>query len=293
MKAAIIGAGFVGLELARQLLSAGHEAVLMDTCPAPRGLGIPARPCDVLAPTVTLPPKLDAVFYLAQSPYYREFPEQAGHLFGVNTLGAVKAAEAALKTACRFFFYASTGNVYTPSFKPLAEDDPAENPAAYALSKHMAERALALFGSQFTVCLGRLFGVFGPGQERMLPALIRESLLNDEPLRLAPHPEHGPDGGLHVSFILNADLGRALVRLAEKALAGNAVPPILNFGGPESISIERLAGEMGRKMNRAPRFEHLHAARRFDLVADISLLRKTLDISFTPFTEAIAAMFQN
>jgi nucleoside-diphosphate-sugar epimerase len=179
--------------------------------------------------------------------------------------------------------------VYTPSFTHLTEGDPVDNPVAYALSKRMAEQAVALFSDRMSLCIGRIFGVFGPGQNQMLPALIRERLRAGEGIQLAPHPEKGQDGGLHVSFIYNPDLGRILVRLAEKALAGGEVPPVFNLGGPESVSLEYLAREMGKAAGIAPRLEHTRTPRAFDLTADISLLLRTVDARFTPFPEAVQA----
>jgi nucleoside-diphosphate-sugar epimerase len=286
MKASIVGAGFVGMELARQLALAGHDSVLMDPLPV-KEIPFSFLHFDVLQEKLSLPKGTDAVYYLAQSPYYREFPKHAGHLFGVNMLGAIKTAEAAAEMGCRFFFYASTGNVYTPSFNALSENDPAESQAAYALSKRMAERALALFSGTMTVCAGRIFGVFGPGQKQMLPALVRQRLAENTPIQLAPHPECGHDGGLHVSFMFNSDLGNILVQLAERALNGESLPPILNLGGPESVSLKRLAEEMGKAMGIAPCFDQVPTHRNFDLVADISLLRKTVDVRFTPLHKAV------
>lgn len=285
MKAAIIGPGFIGTELAGQLTLAGHEVVLMGRSPRPNH--IPFLELDVLREKITLPKNIDAVFYLAQSPHYREFPKHAGDLFGVNTLGAIKTAEAALDSGCRFFFHASTGNVYSPSFSALSEHERTEAEGAYALSKRMAEQALLLFSGPMSVCVGRIFGAFGPGQKNMLPALIRERLLKREAIQLAPHPINGPDGGLRVSYIYNPDLGRILTGLAEKALSGENVPRLLNLGGPEAVSLERLALEMGKALNVAPVFEHTGSARKFDLAADITLLRQTLHPSFTPLGEAL------
>ena len=288
MKAAIIGAGFVGLELARQLKAAGHEAILLDVA-KPVGLedDAPFRFLDVQAERLELPPAVRAVFYLAQSPYFRDFPRQAGHLLAVNTLGPVKAAEAALAAGVRFFFYASTGNVYAPSFQPLAETDPAENDSAYAVSKLLAEKALGLFPPALGFCLGRLFGVFGPGQKNMLPARILGKVAAGEAVQLAPHPNLGLDGGLRVSFIFNPDLGRILVQLTEKALAGEPVPPLLNIGGPEPVALGQLAEEMGRCLKRVPSFEPGAEPRSFDLVADLTRLRQTLAPVFTPLAEAV------
>jgi nucleoside-diphosphate-sugar epimerase len=152
----------------------------------------------------------------------------------------------------------------------------------------MAEKALRLYPGPPTVCVGRLFGVFGPGQKNMLPAQILRKVAAGEAVRLEPHPERGPDGGLKVSFIYNPDLGRILVQLAEKALAGEPVPSLLNIGGPEPVALRRLAEEMGRGLKRAPLFEAGAAPRRFDLAADIGLLRQTLNPRFTRLAEALA-----
>lgn len=287
MNVAIIGAGFIGTALAQQLAQAGHGVVLLTPRPC-SARDIPASRCDVLQEKIVLPANLDAVFYLAQSPYYREFPEQAGHLFGVNTLGAIKAAEAALQAGCRFFFYASTGNVYAPSFSPLSEQTPASAREAYALSKYMAEEALALFAAKMPVCVGRIFGAFGPGQEKMLPALLRNRLLRCETIHLAPHPVAGPDGGLHISFLYTPDLARILIRLAEKALQGESLPFLCNLAGPEPVSLERFSRQLGKALGVAPRFAYSATPRSFDLVADITRITQACTPSFTPLEEALA-----
>jgi nucleoside-diphosphate-sugar epimerase len=286
MKAAVIGAGFVGVELAKYLIQAGHEAILLNPVTRP-DTGMPFFECDVLQGEITFPQNLDAVFYLAQSPHYREFPKHAGHLFGVNTLGAIKAAEAALHAGCRFFFYASTGSVYAPSFSPLSEQSPTQAADAYTLSKYMTEEALALFPRAMRICTGRIFGVFGPGQKKMLPALIRDRLILQTPIQLALHPVHGPDGGLRISFIYNHDLAAILAGLAENALRGEDVPLRLNLAGPEAFSLEHFAAAMGKALKTEPVFENSSAPRGFDLVADITLLNATLAPAFTPLDEAL------
>ena len=290
MKAAIIGAGFVGMGLAEQLLRAGHEVVLLGPASRLDMAGIPFSQLDVLHERITLPDSLDAIFYLAQSTHYREFPKHASHLFGVNTFGAIKAAEAALHVGCRFFFYASTGSVYAPSFSPLSERTPVQTTEAYALSKYMAEEALALFSSKMHICVGRIFGVFGPGQKKMLPALIRDRLSRQEPILLAPHPVNGHDGGLHISFIYNQDLARILIKLSEKALRGDNIPLRLNLAGPEALSLETFSLKLGKAMKITPMFEYLNSPRSFDLVADSTLTNQTLTPAFTTLDEAIESV---
>jgi nucleoside-diphosphate-sugar epimerase len=288
---AIIGSsGFLGTAMRRMYAGQGQEVLGLDVAP-PRDTpsGAAFRACNLAEEVPAIPAGTDCVFYLAQSPFYREFPARAGHLFGVNSLGAVRAAEAAGQAGARFFCYASTGNVYAPSFAPLAEDAPLGRANAYALSKIHAEEALDLFAGGMAVVAVRFFALFGPGQKAMLGANLRRAVEEDRPVTLAPHP-HNPDdtGGLRISFTYVDDAAKCLARLAELALDGVRLPPRLNVAAPGAVSISEYAEAVGRELGREPRFEIAAAPRTFDLVADTTLLRQVAGCSFTPLDEAMA-----
>lgn len=295
MKAAIVGAaGFLGTALSRHLLGSGWEVFGYDRL-APDSMppGLRFRMFDVLRDNLDLPPETDVVYYLAQSPRYREFPEAADDLFGVNTYGAVRAAQAACAARTRFFCYTSTGNVYAPSFAPHAESDPVRRDDPYALSKLAAEETLALFSSRIAVVCTRLFGLFGPGQKRMLPAVLLSRIQSGQEIVMEPAP-HEPDQpeGLRVSFTYVADAVRLLEQLARLALAGSPLPPVLNVAGPEAISIRRLSVAIGRVIGIEPKFATASTARTHDWIADVRRLGALLKPQWTPFCEAAAASFQ-
>lgn len=290
MRAAVIGAGgFIGDALVRRIAATGADVFALDIAAAAE---LPAQASftalDVTAGPFELPDNVDAVFYLAQSAAYRDFPQSAGDLFAVNVMGAVHAAVAARQAGARFFLYASTGNVYAPSFAALSETSELTNNDPYAVSKLTAERALSLFRTELTVLTVRLFGVFGPNQKSMLPVLIRQRVESGEPIRLEPSPINpDDDGGLRVSFTYVEDVVTILFRLAEQALAGTTLPEVLNVANPRAKSIREFAGAVGEILGKAPVFQVGETARCGDLVADITTLQDTLGCEFTPFERAI------
>jgi len=285
MTAAVIGAsGFIGRILSQKLADAGHSVYCLDRAPISI-LQCRWIPYDALQPAVQLP-RLDAVFYLAQSVHYRSFPEHAEDLFGVNTLGAIKAAQAAKAAGCRFFCYASSGNVYVPSFDPMTEDFPVSRANPYGLSKLMAEEALDCFSSWMQATSVRIFGAYGPGQKAMLPYAIKQRILADEPVSLASSADGDADG-LRLSLIYADDLVWCLLRLCEKALAGESLPRRINLAGPENISLRRLATSIADCLGRQALFVSAEQKRQGDLLADISLLRSYLQPPFTTFAEGI------
>jgi nucleoside-diphosphate-sugar epimerase len=232
------------------------------------------------------------VYYVAQSARYRDFPEAADHLFGVNTFGAIRAVQSACAAHVRFFCYTSTGNVYVPSLAPRTESHPVRRDDPYALSKLAAEEALALFAGRIPVLAVRLFGLFGPGQKRMLPATLLARIRSRQEIVLEPAPgENGEIEGLCVSFTYVADAARLLEQLAGLALAGTSLPRVLNVAGPEPISVRRFSLELGKLVGMEPKFVQASTPRTHNLIADLSLLGTLFEPEWTRFSEAMAHSF--
>jgi nucleoside-diphosphate-sugar epimerase len=291
VRAAIIGAGgFLGRVLCRQLHDEGWEVFGYDAL-APRQPPAAAQftTLDLLRGEVPLPRGIEAVYYLAQSPRYREFPRAADDLFGVNTFGAIKAAQAACAAGAGFFCYASTGNVYRPSLGPLAEDCPLRRDDPYALSKVAAEEALTLFASHLPVVAVRLFGLFGPGQQKMLPVTLLQKIRAGEPIVLEPaEDETGEPEGLTISFSFVEDTAWCLRQLAELAhQAASSLPAVLNVAGVEPISVRRFAAQLGGILGVRPQFVRAASVRKFNLIANVDRLQALLRPAFLPFSEAM------
>ncbi|MFH1021899.1 MAG: NAD(P)-dependent oxidoreductase [Planctomycetota bacterium] len=297
MKCAILGAsGFIGKHLGNHLRHSGHDVTGFDILLPRRTAGgdhpensFPIISCDVMNSSPDLPPNTDAVFYLSQSPHYRDFPNQADHLFGVNTIGALRTIMAARDRGARFFCYASSGNVYSPSFQPLPEEHPARRDNAYALSKISGEEALALFSKYMPVTCARFFGVFGPRQANMLVPNIINRIIRRTPITLDRNPRNADDlHGFRISLCYVKDLVGILTTLAEKACAGTPPPAILNVAGIEPVSMRKLGEEIGHQLEIDPLFHLTDMARESDFIADIQRLRDFCSPAFTPLPQAIA-----
>lgn len=285
MKCVIIGAaGFIGRFLGTRLVRGGAEVLGLDAATVVLGdLGFALRRCDVVRDAPEIPAGTDAVYYLAQFPHYRSFPEGAGNLYAVNVAGALRAADAASAAGARLFCYASTGSVYRPAFAALREDHPVRRDAPYPLSKVAAEEALALVpGPMRCVCV-RLFGVFGPGQRDRLVPGITTRLLRGDPVTLEPP---GTDG-LRISLTFVEDVAECLAKLA--SVAPDALPRVLNVAAPEPVAVRDLAHAAAEILGVEPRFEPARRPRDGDLVADISRLAALLRPTFTPWRDGLAA----
>lgn len=280
MTVLVIGSGgYMGRHLMTGLSQAGVEA---SGTSSSDGTGI--DPESGLLPTAfAIQPGTTAVVYMAQSPRYREVPEQAAHVMAVNTLSAVRAATLARAAGVRRFIYVSTGTVYASSFAPLAEDAPVRRDNWYVLSKLHGEEALALFRPDMEVIVVRPFGVYGPMQSgRLIPNLI-ESVKMGRPVTLQPRPDMPEDReGLRISLCFIGDATDILVRLVK---AGG--PSCLNLAGPEAVSIRNIAESIGSIVGKAPLFEMSNSFRDSDLIADIRKLADTMNPRFSAFRDGL------
>jgi len=288
------GSGFLGRALAAELVGRGWTVTIHDML-SPEVVGTSFATCDIAASASEFPAGTNAVIYLAQSPHYRDFPARAGNLFGVNTLGLVRAAEAAVRVGAKTLLYASTGNVYEPSFLAHAENDPLQRLEPYGLSKVMGEDVLGVFSGHLHAHAVRIFGLYGRGQRAMLPARIKESLEKKIPIQLHPRNDRSAiegDEGIRISYCHVDNAAGILADLVNASMTNRVLPPVLNLAGPDPISLRRFAETMGHCLGILPQFVISETPREFDLIADISLLRQTLNPSFTPFEAAMTASYR-
>lgn len=226
---------------------------------------------------------IDALIYMAQSPFFREMPQKAGHLLSVNQISAVEAAIAAINAGAKLFIYMSTGSVYAPSFAKMSEDSELDRKNWYALSKIHAEECLSLLSKEIKIINVRPFGVFGPSQtDRLVPNIIR-NIKNKTPIMIYPKSESLNDDGLAVSLIFVDDASYII-----KHLLFNGGPDVINIGGPEPYSLKYIAEKIGKLMDIKPIFELKTKPRNSDLIADISMLNKIMKPQFHSFEKALS-----
>lgn len=281
MRVMVIGSGgYMGRHLMTGLSSTDVDAIGASSSD---GTGIDPQ-SGLLSASFGIPGDVAVVVYMAQSPRYREVPENAVHVMAVNTLSAVRAATLARAAGVQRFIYVSTGTVYAPSFDPIPEAAPVRRDNWYVLSKLHAEEALALFRHDMEIVLLRPFGVYGPGQHgRLMPNLINAVKVG-QPVTLQPKVGVPDDtDGLRISLCYVDDATRILLQLVEQG-----GPSCLNLAGPETLSIRFMAKTIGDLLGKSPLFEVSTSPRVSDLIADTRNLIDSLDApTFTPFSEGI------
>ncbi len=274
MKVAIVGSGgFIGSHLNKFLQSEGIQVLGVSSAD---GTGI-VPGTGILPDDFSIVPETDVIVYLAQSPYYNMLPEKFSHLVNVNVLSAVKIAELAHRAKVRRFIYASTGNVYEPSFTPFSESSSLRRDDWYSLSKIHAEELLSLYKNDMDLVIIRIFGVYGPGQtDKLVPKLLN-SVMQDKEIFIEKNPENPSDlGGLKISLCYIDDIVEIMSNMIKKG-----GPSIINIAGNEAASLRQMANVMGQFLGKKPVLTVADRYRRGDLIADISLLKSILNPQFT------------
>ena len=283
LKIVIIGSsGYVGKRLCNAHVLRGDEVVELSSS----GNGI--NPITGLFKSgFSIHEGTDVVYYLAQSPCYRSASEGVDHLLCVNCVAAVQAAEAARLAGVGRFIYASTGNVYKPSFEPLSESGEVRRDAWYPLSKLMAEDALKLYRSSMKVTIARIFGVYGPGQTNKLVPFLVQSLKARKPLFVDRNPNKPDDiNGLQVSLIYIDDLVAAFMHLADHI----SPVEIVNVGGEQAVSVCEIVTILGHQLGIEPSITVSMKNRDGNLIADVALIKALTGIEFTNIEDGVAKM---
>jgi dTDP-glucose 4,6-dehydratase len=258
------GAGFVGSNLCRRLVRAGHETIAVDNMLT----GAPDNVADLVAnPRFTLltvdvaslkpdDVDVDLVLHLASpaSPVdYDRFPLET---LAVNSTGTRALLDVARRHDARFVL-ASTSEVYgDPRVHPQPETywgnvDPIGPRSCYDEGKRFGEALVTSYRRVRGVraAIVRIFNTYGPAMRRNDGRAIPELL--DAAIAGRPLPVH--DGGRQSrSFMYVDDLVAAWLALVEDDdLDGQ----VLNIGNPEEVTILDLARTIVRLTGSTSRIE--------------------------------------
>ncbi|CAM5242126.1 MULTISPECIES: NAD-dependent epimerase/dehydratase family protein [Streptomyces] len=250
------GAGFVGLHLARRLLTQGAEVVLLDDFSRGR------RDDELLAlqrhvtvvehdlsrplPDDLLSGSFDGVYHLAGVVGVARATQYPAQVLNVNLRAALHVLDWCRRRQPGAVFLSSTSEVAdgaaalglvdfpTSEDGPFALAAPARPRASYALSKLVAEVLFRQCAHEFRVRVGRYHNIYGPrmGYEHVIPEFIERGLG-----RLDPFPLYGATQTRAFCYIDDAvEATVALMRL------GTDEAVVANIGNDEEeIEIRRLA----------------------------------------------------
>jgi nucleoside-diphosphate-sugar epimerase len=273
--------GFLGQALCKAI--APFEHVFAVARKAPHGKGRYANvdwiEADLSAPLdpSILPSSIDAVVHLAQSPYYRDFPKKADHVFAVNVAATQTLLDYAVNAGAKRFIFASSGSVYEPYNGPMTEDAALAPTSFYSASKLAGEALVRAYAAQFSACMLRIFFLYGPNQvNKLIPDLINK-VKSQTPITL-----FGPGKGMVITPTFIDDAVKACVTAVEQGWSG----PI-NLAPNAPVSLYELASEIGQAVGQSPVFEHKKGEAP-TVIPDTSLLNTLFPTSnFTSLVEGL------
>jgi nucleoside-diphosphate-sugar epimerase len=219
---------------------------------------------------VALPPRIDAIVHLAQSPLFRNFPESAAEVYAVAAGATMRLLDWGLRAGARHFVLASTGGLYGSSDKPVRESDPLPEMRSqlgfYFAAKRTSELLVAQYAGELSTTILRYFFVYGSGQapQMLMPRLV-DSIRKGRPVYL-----HGEEG-IRINPIHVDDAVRAIERCL--ALAESRV---FNIAGPQVATLREIALAIGRLTGAEPVFTVDNTVSPNHLVADIQRMSSAL-----------------
>ena len=220
--------------------------------------------------TTDLRSNIDVVIHLAQSSNYRDFPNSAEDIFGINVDSTAKLLEYARKAGAKTFIYASTGGLYGSGEQAFKEDSnilPLNELNFHFSSKLSGEAIVQPYSALMNVIIIRPFFIYGPSQRRsMLIPRLFDSIKAGEEIKIQGQ------NGIKINPIHVNDAVLAL-RKAIFLEESNT----FNFAGKNIFTIRQICEGIGEYLGVVPKF-HLEEVNSEDLIADISLMMNDLHI---------------
>ncbi len=232
--------------------------------------------------TACLPPRIDTIVHLAQSEYFREFPEKAEAIFQVNIAGTLRLIEYARQRGARRFILASTGGIRSREIRADRQGGlrGGNRLDFYLDTRVCSETLVGNYTAFMHVIILRFYFVYGPGQAcgMLIPRLI-DNVKNGRPLVL-----HDADGirinPTHVDDAVAAI--HAAMRLNQS--------DVIDIGGPEILSLRQIGRVIGDRLDCNPRFEIQPNPDQGDLIADTRQMASLLAAPRIGFREGLTRL---
>jgi UDP-glucose 4-epimerase len=254
------GAGFIGANLARSMVSEGMEVVVVDDLSSGfltnlDGVNVEFHEGTILDPELLdeVLPGADSVVHLAAIPSVPRSINDPVASHQANATGTLQVLEAVRRADVPHVVVASSSSVYgaNPTM-PKREDMPTEPMSPYAVSKLATEGYAVAYHHSYglDVLPFRFFNVFGPLQAAghayaaVVPAFV------DAALSKRPLPVHG-DGTQTRDFTYVGSVTRVIARAVAERVSSPS-PVNLAFGTRTSLNelIEVVEGVLGRQLER-------------------------------------------
>ena len=282
MRVLITGAsGFVGTSLVRSLREAGHKVIGLHRVAPEASEGGEICIADLSCRfTRGLPEDhFDAVIHLAQSRWYREFPQRANDIFSVNVESTFRLLQWAKRVGVKKFILASTASLYDSRVPFHNESSSLVAETFYTASKLAAETLAKSYDSFFNVDILRFFTIYGPGQVGKLMPTIMSRIKAGEVITL-----QGGEG-LEFTPIYIDDVCKAISSLLVDT--SNNLARVVNVCGDEHLSLKTAAAIIGEVLGREPTFIEQEGPQVHITGCNHKLKSLVPLIEFTSFREGI------
>jgi UDP-glucose 4-epimerase len=242
------GSGFIGSHVVENLLSKGHEVVVIDNQSANNDkfywrsetLNVKVDICDFDSLSVAMK-NVDYVFHLAAESRLQSAIENPIQAVSRNCVGTTTVLQAAREAGVKRVVYSSTSSGYGNNPYPNVETQPDDCLNPYSVSKIAAEKICKMYYDLYgleTVSL-RYFNVFGErspqkGQYAPVIGIFQRQKESGQPITLVG------DGFQRRDFVYVKDVAEANYLAAVSDL-GNHIGEVFNVGSGKNYSVKQIA----------------------------------------------------
>ncbi len=186
------GCGFIGSAVVNYLLNTNREVYIIDNLSLGKNYWekedktpvlfvkdiLNSNSCEKIFGQI----KPDIVIHLAAHHYIPFCEDNIYSAYQLNTVGTLNILECCRKYSVKKLFFASTGDVYPPSFSPHREVDMVSPIYIYGHTKYLGEQlCIKYFESKMpdsSLVIGRLFNAAGPRETNphLLPEVVKQTI---------------------------------------------------------------------------------------------------------------------